>query len=142
MTKSKLIFIIGLLIIIGIQYIDIEKSNPPVVADIQTPVEIKTILTKSCYDCHSNETKWPWYSKIAPVSWLIASDVNEGRKQLNFSVWEKLTTDKQTKLINKIVEEINEDGMPPGKYTLLHSGATLDLDKKQVLKKWFQNSDR
>ena len=138
MTKSKIIFIVVMIVVIGIQFIDFERSNPLVTADIETPMQIKTILAKSCYDCHSNETKWPWYSKVAPVSWLVVVDVNEGRAHLNFSNWEKLTTDKQIKLSGKIIDEIDEGGMPLGKYTMLHPGAVLDLEKKAALKKWFQ----
>jgi hypothetical protein len=141
-TKSKLIFIILLAVIIGIQFIEIEMTNPPVLADIETPMEIKTILQKSCYDCHSNETRWPWYSKFAPVSWFVADDVNEGRKHLNFSDWEKLTTDKQVKLIGEITDEITEGSMPLKKYTILHPGSSLDLAKQQALEKWFHESGK
>lgn len=126
-------------IIIGIQYVDIEKTNPPVTGDIEAPMAVKTILQKSCYDCHSNETKWPWYSKVAPVSWLIADDVNEGRASLNFSYWERLTTDKQQKLLTEIMEEIEKDDMPPSSYKLLHPGARLDLMQIEVLKTWMKN---
>ena len=139
MTKSRLILIIVAIILIGIQYIEVEQTNPPVLSDIETPMAIKTILVKSCYDCHSNETKWPWYSKVAPISWIVADDVNEGRKHLNFSDWERLTTDKQRKLLEEIVEEIDTDGMPLGAYTILHPGAKLDLMKKELLKTWMKN---
>ncbi len=136
MRLSTIIFIIILLVIIGIQFIEVEKTNPPVTADINAPMEVKTILQNSCYDCHSNETKWSWYSKVAPVSWLISKDVVEGREHLNFSDWEKLLPAKQRKLKEEIWEEIEEDKMPISNYTLLHPSAKLDLMKKQTIKKW------
>lgn len=136
MRLSTIIFLIILVAIIGIQFINVDKTNPPVTADLNAPTEVKTILQKSCYDCHSNETKWPWYSKVAPISWLVASDVNDGRKHLNFSDWEKLYPAKQSKLKEEIWEEIEGDKMPPGNYTLLHPSAKLDLIKKQTIKKW------
>jgi len=138
-TKSRLIFIGVLLVLIGIQYIPVEKSNPPALSDIETPMAVKIVFTKSCYDCHSNETKWPWYSKVAPISWLVAEDVNEGRKHLNFSDWERYTTDKQHKLLQDIIEEIESDEMPLGAYTVLHPGARLDEMKKELLKQWMKN---
>ncbi|MDF1612981.1 heme-binding domain-containing protein [Stygiobacter electus] len=136
MRLSTIIFIIILLVIIGIQFIEVKKTNPPVTADLNAPMEVKTIFQKSCYDCHSNETKWPWYSKVAPVSWLVSKDVEEGREHLNFSDWEKLLPAKQRKLKEEIWEEIEEDKMPLGNYTLLHPSAKLDLMKKQTIKKW------
>lgn len=136
MRLSTIIFIIILLVIIGIQFIEVKKTNPPVTADFNAPMEVKTIFQKSCYDCHSNETKWPWYSKVAPVSWLVSKDVEEGREHLNFSDWEKLLPAKQRKLKEEIWEEIEEDKMPLGNYTLLHPSAKLDLMKKQTIKKW------
>ena len=141
MTKSKLVFIIVAVVLIGIQLVGFETTNPNVLADIQTPMEIKTILKNSCYDCHSNETKWPWYSKVAPISWYIIYDVNEGREALNFSDWDKLTTDKQYKLVGKIVQEIDEDEMPPSLYSIMHSSARLGIEKKGELKKWLQQSN-
>lgn len=136
MRLSTLIFLLFIIIIIGIQFINVDKSNPKVTADLKAPIEVKTILQQSCYDCHSNETKWPWYSKVAPISWLISNHVKDGRKHLNFSDWEKLFPSKQRKLKEEIWEEIEKDEMPMGGYTLLHPSAKLDLIKKQTIKKW------
>jgi len=76
--------IIALLVVafVFIQFIPVDKSNPPVIVDIPTPPEVKAILKRACYDCHSNETVWPWYSQIAPISWLLARDVHEGRTEI------------------------------------------------------------
>ena len=132
----KAVIAILILAFIGIQFIDVEKTNPPVKGDIDAPPEVKTILKKSCYDCHSNETKWPWYSNIAPVSWFIADDVNDGRRHLNFSDWERYNDVRQEKKMNEIWKEINEGDMPMVAYTYMHPGTDLDITQKGIIKKW------
>ncbi|MFA5803584.1 MAG: heme-binding domain-containing protein [Melioribacteraceae bacterium] len=129
-------FVLLILVFIGIQFVEVERANPPVTADINAPTEVKNIFKNSCYDCHSNETVWPWYSKIAPVSWFISKDVIDGRKQLNFSEWEKFYSDKRTKLKKKIWDEINQDEMPTDTYTIIHPNAKLEFIQKNVIKKW------
>lgn len=129
-------FILLILAFIGIQYVEVERANPPVTAGLNAPTEVKYIFKTSCYDCHSNETVWPWYSKIAPISWLIVKDVKDGRMHLNFSEWEKLYSDKRTKLKKEIWDEINKDEMPTDIYTIMHPSAKLELMQKNVIKKW------
>ena len=136
----KVIFVLLLIAFIGIQFIEVERANPPVTADLNAPPEVKIILKNSCYDCHSNETKWPWYSKVAPVSWVISDDVIEGRKHLNFSEWEKLYSEKRTKLKKEIWDEINQDEMPLDIYTYLHPDSKLDMIRKNIIKKWTSNN--
>src|SRR4051794_32963098 len=77
-------------------------ENPPVTGDIQVPAEVHALLKRSAYDCHSNETKWPWYAQVVPVSWLVAHDVNDGRKHLNFSVWESYEPGRKVKKLKEI----------------------------------------
>jgi hypothetical protein len=132
----RIFFVLLILAFIGIQFVDVEQANPPVTADLNALSEVKFILKTSCYDCHSNETVWPWYSKVAPISWLISKDVTDGRKHLNFSEWEKLYSDKRTMLKNKIWDEINKDEMPTGIYTFMHPSAKLELMQKNDIKKW------
>lgn len=134
-------FLFFVIAFIGIQFIDVDKTNPEVTADIQTPPEVKKILRSSCYDCHSNETRWPFYSNIAPISWFIADDVNEGRQKLNFSNWEKLYSEKQDELKRKIWKEINEDDMPMSTYIYMHPDAKLGLPQKDIIKKWATGED-
>ena len=93
----KKIIIALIVILIGIQFIPVERTNPPVTREINAPDNISSILKASCYDCHSNETDWPWYSYIAPVSFLVAGDVMDGRKNLNFSEWDKYEFEKRAK---------------------------------------------
>jgi len=132
----RVVFVLLILAFIGIQYVEVERTNPPVTADVNAPTEVKNIFKSSCYDCHSNETVWPWYSKIAPISWLIVNDVMDGRKKLNFSEWEKFYSDKRTKLKKKIWDEINQDEMPKDIYTIMHTNAKLDIIQKNTIKKW------
>lgn len=132
----RMFFVLLILAFIGIQFIEVERANPPVVADLNAPTEVKLIFKNSCYDCHSNETKWPWYCKIAPASWLISKDVINGRKHLNFSEWENFFSDKRYKLKKEIWEEIVQGEMPLDLYTLMHPSAKLDVIQKNIIKKW------
>jgi hypothetical protein len=125
-------------VIIGIQFIPVERTNPPVTSDIDAPANIKAILKKACYDCHSNETNWPWYSKVAPISFLTVSDVNDGRKHLNFSEWGNYT-DKTEKVKEEIWEEVREENMPPWMYRVSHSEAKLTPEEKNLLRNWATN---
>ena len=132
----KKILIVLVVILIGIQFIPVERTNPPVSWDINPPANISEILRTSCYDCHSNETIWPWYSKIAPVSFFVAGDVNEGRKHLNFSEWDKYEADKREKILEEMVEEIEKEAMPLTSYTFTHPNAKLDDQSIKLIKEW------
>src|SRR5262245_24374433 len=73
---------------VAAQFVPATLTNPPVQGSLQAPLPISVTLRRACYDCHSNETRWPWYSRVAPVSWLVVRDVNLGREEINFSEWE------------------------------------------------------
>ncbi len=106
-----------------------DHSNPPVTLAAQWPPGQGEVLAEqSCYDCHSNLTEWRWYSNIAPVSWLIQNDVDEGRSTLNFSEWDRGQPD-----LGEMVEQVSSGEMPPTKYTLIHSNASLDSEAKKQL---------
>jgi cytochrome c551/c552 len=130
------IFVSLVVVFVLIQFIAVDKSNPPVTADILTPPEVKAILRRACYDCHSNETVWPWYSQVAPFSWLLAHDVHEGRAELNFSSWDQYNTREQIKKMKKSWEEIQEGEMPPWYYLSMHQDAALADADHQVLHAW------
>ena len=119
----------------GIQLIPVERTNPPVVADFDGPVEVAQILRGSCYDCHSNETSWPWYSYVAPVSWLVAHDVEEARDELNFSDWPQFAHDDH--VVKKISEEVTEGEMPLPIYLITHPEAKISPEKLATLKNYF-----
>jgi len=96
-------------------------SNPPVTLDAPWPdAEAERIARSSCYDCHSNETDWPVYAYVAPMSWLVRRDVESGRDKLNFSEW-----DRDDGHVDKAIDTIREGSMPPGQYTLIHRNARL-----------------
>lgn len=134
MLKKILIGVAGVLIVI--QFIPVDRSNPPAEGEIMESTELKTVLKKSCYDCHSNETVWPWYSYVAPVSWLVADDVHEGRRHLNFSNWQNIEVRKVSKAKQEIWEMVSEGEMPLSKYVLLHPEAKLSEKDKQIIKDW------
>ena len=133
MKKALIIFIV---ILVAIQFIPIDKTNPIVTAELDASREIVSVLKRSCYDCHSNETVWPWYSNIAPVSWLVASDVNDARAHLNFSKWENLSRKDRVKMKEEIWEEIEDEKMPLWKYNILHPDASLKQKDKELIRDW------
>jgi hypothetical protein len=117
------------------------RTNPPVapghdLTAANPPPQIATLLHSACYDCHSDETKWPWYSRVAPVSWLIASDVNQGRKHLNLSDWPHEHPDWAARRLENMSEEIEYGEMPPRKYTMIHANARLTQAQRKELMDW------
>jgi len=125
-----------------VQFFRPERSNPAsdpaksIWADATVPAGVKQILRTSCADCHSNETVWPWYSNIAPISWVVAHDVEEGREDLNFSEWASMTAKDRAHAAEEIGDETRHGKMPLGKYTLVHGGATLSEAQLAELQTW------
>ena len=116
--------IVLLLLFVLIQLLPIGQitDNPPVVSEPKwDSPETRELVALHCGDCHSNETIWPWYTQIAPARWLIAYDVVEGRRKLNFSDWEHYSQP-----LNEMVEQVMEGRMPPKKYTIAHPNADFD----------------
>jgi len=136
--KLKWIFL-ALVVAFGLlQFTNPARTNPPVVNDLpatNAPPPVAALLHAACYDCHSSETKWPWYSRIAPMSWLIAQDVNEGRTHLDFSEWPQ-EPDRAAKKFDRINEVLDYREMPPKKYTALHPDARLSEAQHQELLDW------
>ncbi len=102
----------------------------------EVPTDVSNMLKASCYDCHSNETVYPWYSYVAPVSFLVSRDTREGRKKLNFSEWNKLSKVKKAKFLDEISDEVNEGEMPMKIYTVIHRGTSLSDKDKETLLTW------
>jgi hypothetical protein len=116
------------------------KTNPPVQQEPQwDSPQTRALAQRACFDCHSNETVWPWYTNVAPVSWLIIMDTVKGRQHLNFSEW-----GLQRAEVDKVEREISGGSMPPSNYILLHPDAALSAAEKQQLidglQKTFANS--
>ena len=133
----KIIIVLAILLVI-IQFIPVDKSNPAIVSEMPAPAEIQEILQRSCYDCHSYKTIWPWYSNIAPISLLIAHDVKEGRENMNFSTWSQYDQRKQIKLFEEIQEVIEKEEMPLTPYLWMHQDARLDINHQKLLKSWLE----
>ena len=121
---------------VAVQFVPVARTNPPVTTEVFAPPEVKALLRGACYDCHSNETRWPWYSHLAPVSWWMADHVEEGRRDLNFSRWPLLDFEAQTDAFREIVKQLEKDGMPPQSYRIAHSEARLSDEEKDALVAW------
>ena len=129
--------LLGVVVVfVAIQFVPVDRSNPPVTAEVPAPPETRAVLRRACYDCHSHETVWPWYSRVAPVSWLVARDVRKGRAELNFSTWDQYTTKQQVKRLKESWEEVAEGEMPPWFYLPAHRDAVLSAEDRVVLRQW------
>jgi len=137
MIRKRIILLFIALVLLGIlQLMPIQRNNPGVVSDYKAPDEVLKVLKSSCFDCHSNETDWPWYSYIAPVSWFVADDVQDGRRHLNFSEWDSLNPKDRQRALEEIWEEVEEGKMPLAIYTFMHSDAKLNGEQLDILYKW------
>ncbi|MBD3336137.1 MAG: heme-binding protein [Candidatus Eisenbacteria bacterium] len=134
MSKTALIFVLALLF--AIQLVPVDRSNPPVVADLEAGAALDAVLRESCYDCHSHETDWPWYAYAAPVSWLVANDVEQGREHMNFSLWGELSEPQRRHLAQEMWEEVERRKMPPQIYLFGHSEAKLTAQDREILQDW------
>ncbi len=130
---------IFLIVFVVIQFFRIDKTNPPAdkTKDFlyinNPPKNISAILKASCYDCHSDETVYPWYTNIQPVGWFLKSHIEEGRSKLNFSTFADYDLSKQVKKAHKAAKEITEGGMPLESYLLIHRDAKLTAKDKELL---------
>lgn len=138
--KCKQAFWILVVIAILLQLVSVERTNPPVTGEIEAPEQVMAILNSSCYDCHSNETKWPWYSYVAPVSWLVADDVYEGRRHMNFSLWADYSTKQKNHKRKECGELVEEGEMPLWFYLPLHPDAKLLPKDIEILVAWSKSS--
>lgn len=119
---------------LAIQFIRPQLTNPPVTAELQTSPEVKEILKTSCYNCHSNETKLPWFDQIAPAYWIVVKDVNDGRKQLNFSEIGRLPAAQQRGILFEAVSNIQMGVMPLSSYLRVHPHAAVTAEQLAILK--------
>ena len=126
-------------ILLLLQLTNPARTNPPVkrdgLASLNPPPAIANSLRAACYDCHSYETKWPLYARLAPASWLVVADVNEGREKFNFSEWPEEPA-RAAKKLDRINEVVDYREMPPKKYTVLHPEAVLTEEQRQAIMDW------
>jgi hypothetical protein len=129
-------------IFILIQFGQPERSNPAtdqsmtIAAQSEFTPPVSALIKTSCFDCHSNETRWPWYSYVAPVSWLVADDVKKGRGHLNFSEWGKYPKSKRVLKLGQIYEQVSKGDMPIPKYLYIHTDAKLSATERDSITSW------
>ena len=144
--KAKKILLILLALFLIVQFIpsdlpEVKMDNPnDLMVNNDLPEDIEQLLKSSCYDCHSNETVYPWYSYVAPVSFLISKDTREGRLELNFSNWETLDKIEKAEMLDEIAEEVEEGEMPMKIYPITHPEARLSEDQRQLIVDWAEES--
>jgi len=138
MLKKTIIFLTVTLI--AIQFIPLEKTNPKVdeAITLQTDEKVMKILKKSCYDCHSYETKWSVYSDIAPLSFGVVSHVEDGRKALNFSIYKNIDSEIKRARFERAIKTINNGKMPVSNYLAFHEEARMTQTEKETLISWFE----
>lgn len=138
---KRVLFILSALLV-GIQFVRPSRVNPAVdeshtlYATEQVPSDVRAILDRSCVDCHSSQTVWPWYSEIAPVSWLLVDHVKEGRRELNFSEWATFKPKRKARKLKEICDQVREKEMPITQYTLIHPSAKLSEAERTRLCQW------
>jgi hypothetical protein len=142
MRRIRSIAAAGAVVLVLIQLVPMSRSNPPISQDVAAPSKVEPVLRRACYDCHSNQTRWPWYAHVAPVSWLVVRDVERGRRHLNFSTWDKYADDPET-VIRKLrnIDKVMHNGsMPLWYYASAHSDAHLNDADRQAIEDWVLQS--
>ncbi len=137
MSVGKMLGIFFVVAFLLIQLIPYERTNPQSdpKLEIKAPAKVQEIFVRSCYDCHSNRTNWPWYSAIAPAKWFVARDVNVGRQWLNFSEWESYDEKKKKRLKEMIFVAVGL-AMPLGTYVKVHPEAALSKEDRETIREW------
>jgi hypothetical protein len=123
---------------IGIQFVPVKGVgvNPPQRYNIGAPPQVEALMRRACFDCHSNETRWPWYAKLAPSSWLMIRDVKKGRSRMNFSEWGDAEESERALDRENSRDQIADGTMPPWFYLPMHPEARLSAQEKETLKGW------
>ena len=138
------LLITALIVLIVIQFISIDKTNPPVKLDqdfisiTNPPSNVASMLKAACYDCHSHETKFPWYTNVQPVAWWIKGHVKGGKRKLNYSEWATYDPEKQSHKIQESIEEVETNHMPLKSYTWTHPDANLSHSDREQLIQWLR----
>jgi len=146
MSRAKKVAMAAAAMFLGLQAIPVDRSNPPVnssrtiFASEALPAKVEIVLRRSCQDCHSNQTRWPWYSYVAPMSWIVAHDVHAARRQMNFSEWAGYSDKKREERLDGICEQVVNGDMPEGKYALVRRRARVNEDERAAICQWVERS--
>lgn len=115
----------------------VTMNNPgDLIQNTKMPANVAKMIRTSCYDCHSNETVYPWYDRMAPATWLVYSDVRTGRSRVNFSDWKQLSKPEKLKTLNRIREEVGSGDMPYLPYAIIHKKARLNKAQRKIIVAW------
>ena len=142
---KKIVKVIVIVLAVGfviIQFIRPDRNNPPIVqaetleASTVVPPDVAMVLSRSCADCHTNKTTFPWYSNIAPFSWVLMDHVNEGREHLNLSVWNTYDTRRKLKRLEEICEQVESGEMPLPSYLWIHYDAAMKPGEAEMICSW------
>ena len=133
------IILISIAVIFGlIQFVRIDRSNPPIAPEkalesvVNVPADIQQVLARSCNDCHSHKTVYPWYTQIAPVSWWLRHHIDHGREHLNFSEFATLPPNSRERKLEEICEEVRSDRMTLPSYLIMHDATLSESDKNAI----------
>jgi len=146
MSLIKKILLVLLILFIAIQFIQParNKSAQGLPTDISkavsVPENVKMILQTSCYDCHSNNTNYPWYNYVQPAAWMLANHIKYGKRDLNFSDFGSYSIRKQQSKLKAIADQIKDGEMPLNSYTIIHKNAGLTIQQKKLITDWAQNA--
>ena len=138
----KILAVVIVAAIIVLQFFAIDKTNPAVVraerleATTVVPPDISLIIGRSCNDCHSNQTIYPWYANFQPMGWLLKSHIDDGRRQMNFSIWNTYQPKRRSKKLEQICEQIESKEMPLPSYLWIHRDAMLSENDSRALCDW------
>ena len=123
-------------VVIVLQFVPVARVNPTERGQPAAASQVQALLQRACYDCHSNETRWPWYSQVAPVSFLIARDVTDGRRELNFSLWNQYNERRKSRKLKEIAEQVEKGKMPQWYYVPFHPEAQLSPAERDLILSW------
>ncbi len=138
----KVLVLVLALAFIALQFVRPDFTNPTVVefetlaASTQVPPEVEQVLTRSCNDCHTHETSYPWYSRVSPFNWFLAGHIDDGRRHLNLSVWNTYSREKKTHKLEEICEMVESAAMPLPSYLWIHRDAVLKKGEAELLCNW------
>jgi hypothetical protein len=139
MKIVKIIALILLVVFVGIQFVPTERNQSDVIPQSdfvmvnKPPKNISMILQESCYDCHSNNTEYPWYNKMQPVAWFLKDHIKEGKAELNFNEWDEYSNRRKNSKLKSIINQIENDEMPLSSYTLIHRDAIISTSEKELV---------